>query len=457
MSPATSLKRRSFKASAWTGGVHVAGQVVRLIGNLILARFLMPEAFGLMAVISTVVLALGLLSDIGTGTLVVQSKRGLEQAFLDTAWTLQVIRGFVVWGVGVIVAGGLAVGQSAGWVEPGTVYGDTRLPLLLVVSTFGMVLWGLVSIKGKVAERQLDLRKVSLIDLGAQILTLFVVVTLAVTTRSIWALVIGGLVTATLQCIFSHLLLSGPSTRLRLEREAVRELIGKGKWVMLSSVLAFFAMNGDRLLLGGLVDSASMGLYSIAFGLATIAPSALSNVFARVMYPAFSEVVRDRPQDLARTYRKFQQVTDLLLGLGAGLLFVSSDAVIALLYDSRYHAAGPIFGVLAIGSLGVRILVVEQIYVAMGRTSLLAAAILPRVLVLLIGLPLGHAVWGMDGALAAIVLSQFAHWPLALWFRVQHKLTDWRNDAVLPAAIAVGAVGGWLLTLVIGWIKGYGA
>ena len=65
------------------------GQLLRFIGNLVLARLLTPDAFGLMAVVSTLMLGLNLLSDIGTGPTIIQSPRGAERVFLDTAWTMR--------------------------------------------------------------------------------------------------------------------------------------------------------------------------------------------------------------------------------------------------------------------------------------------------------------------------------------------------------------------------------
>jgi O-antigen/teichoic acid export membrane protein len=156
--------------------------------------------------------------------------------------------------------------------------------------------------------------------------------------------------------------------------------------------------------------------------------------------------VRDRPSELQRIYRRFQQHTDLAVGLVAGLLFVTGRAIIGLLYDARYQDAGQILSILAIGSIGARMLVVEQIYLAMGRTSLLAAAILPRVVILLVGVPVGFSVGGLAGALAAIILSQFAHWPLAIRFRSAQHLGQLRNDLFLPVGISMGFTIGWGLT-----------
>ncbi len=433
------------RATVWAGGGHAMSQIIRLGGNLVLARLLMPEAFGLMAIIAMMLLALELLSDIGTGTIIVQSQRGDDADFQHTAWSLQIIRGFVIWAFALVMAGVLFFGQANGLFAAGTVYGDPMLPPMVAVAGFGMVIGGFVSIKRKLAERRLDLKAVSVIEMAVQVLVLIVMIVAAYQTRSVWALVIGGLVTPTLQCIFSHVFLPGPRARFRLEGAAIRELIGKGKWVLLSSLFGFFAINGDRLLLGGLVDSATLGLYSIAFGLATVAPTVLSTLLAKVIYPAFSEVVRERPADLRATYWRFQQVTDACVGVIAGALFIASHQIIGIMYDARYQAAGHIFAILTIGSIGSRFLVVEQIYVAQGRTSLLAAAITPRVLVLLLGLPIGFSVSGLNGALWAIVLSQFAHWPLAVWFRFESKLNDFRKDIVLPVALLVGGGMGWVL------------
>jgi O-antigen/teichoic acid export membrane protein len=448
-----SLGRRSVRASLWAGGSHVVAQALRLAGNLILTRLLLPEAFGLMAVVSTLLMALNLISDIGSGTVIVQSRRGTEEDFLNTAWTLQIVRGFSIWLFGCLVGVGVAFGEAHGWFRDGTVYDDPRLPLLIAVSAFATVIHGFSSFNSRLAERKLELRRIAAIELGTQLISITVMVVGALLTGSIWALVAGGLLTAALKCAAGHTLLPGPPLRLKLEREAMKELIGKGKWVLVSSLLGCLAMNGDRMLLGGLIDGTTLGLYSIAFGLASIATGAISTILARVVFPAFSEVVRDRPEQLHATYRKFQQTADAVIGLLAGFMFVAAELVIDVLYDPRYHGAGHMFRLLTIGSIGVRFLVTEQIYVAMGRTGLLAAAILPRVVILLVGLPLGYAQAGLDGALTAIVLSNFGHWPLALWFRSRHGLNRWRNDAVLPAAIALGLAAGWLVVWLAGLLQ----
>jgi O-antigen/teichoic acid export membrane protein len=313
----------------------------------------------------------------------------------------------------------------------------------MVATIFSMVLIGFSSVNGKVAERNLDLGKTTTIDLLAQLTSTAAMIAVAAITQSIWALVMGSLLSAGLRCILSHIYLPGPRPRLRMERQALDEFISKGKWVMVSSVLGLIALAGDRLLLSGLFDGTTMGLYSIAFGLASMATSAVTAVFGRIMLPSFSEVVRERPSELQETYRKFQQLTDLAVGGLGSFMFMAAPAIIGILYDHRYQGAAEIFAMLAIGAVGSRFLVAEQIYVAMGRTALLPASIFPKVLVLLAGLPLGYYLNGLHGSLVAIVASSFVQWPIAIWFRHQHGLNQWRNDIVLPFAVAAGLSLGW--------------
>ena len=439
----SSLRSRALRAGAWAGGGHVSGQLLRLIGNLFLTRLLLPEAFGLMATISALMLTLNLIFDVGSGPVIVQSKRGSDPTFLNTAWTLQIIRGLVIWSFAIVVALGIAYGQAHDAFKEGSVYDDERLPWLMVATIFSMVLIGFGSVNGKVAERNLDLGKTTTIDLLAQLTSTAVMIAIAAITQSIWALVMGSLLSAGLRCILSHIYLPGPRPRFRMERKALDEFISKGKWVMVSSVLGLIALAGDRLLLSGLFDGTTMGLYSIAFGLASMATSAVTAVFGRIMLPSFSEVVRERPSELPETYRKFQQLTDLAVGGLGSFMFMAAPAIIGILYDHRYQGAAEIFAMLAIGAVGSRFLVAEQIYVAMGRTALLPASIFPKVMVLLAGLPLGYYLNGLQGSLVAIVASSFVQWPIAIWFRHKHGLNHWRNDIVLPFAVAAGLSLGW--------------
>ena len=123
--------------------------------------------------------------------------------------------------------------------------------------------------------------------------------------------------------------------------------------MFLSSILGFLAGNADRFLLAGFVDSATLGIYSIAFTIVSSIAQILTRIFSDVSLPALSEVTRERPFDLKLSLYRFHIATASFTYICAGLLIVSGNTLIGLLYDRRYEQAGWMLDVLAVGLLSV--------------------------------------------------------------------------------------------------------
>ena len=87
------LKKVATQGAYWTIANYGLSQALRFGSNLILTRLLFPDLFGLMSLVNVIIMGLGLFSDIGVGTSIIRSKRGNDPDFLNSAWTMQVIRG----------------------------------------------------------------------------------------------------------------------------------------------------------------------------------------------------------------------------------------------------------------------------------------------------------------------------------------------------------------------------
>jgi len=290
------------------------------------------------------------------------------------------------------------------------------------------------------------------INIVSQIVAAIAMMAVAWLFHSIWALVAGAVVTGAVRCWLGHVALPGHREKFRLVPSATAELLGNGKWIFLSSMLGFAAINGDRLLLGGLIDKHDFGLYTVAFMLVNMLQVVASTLCVNVAYPAVAEVFRDRPRDLARTLGKFQWLYDGIVVFLAGLLMTAGPAIIHVLYDARYQGAGWIMVVLAVGAIGLRYQVTEQAYQAMGHPQFVTLASFIRLVALGLGILVGHHFWGVVGAVAGIALSQYAAWPLAWWFSARHGAFTWRSEAVFIPAVAGGALVGWLASLALAWL-----
>ena len=93
------LKARSIRGTGFVGLSFVAQNALRLGGNLVLTRILFPEAFGLMALVQIVITGLTMFSDMGIRVSIIKDARGEDPVYLDTAWTLQILRGALLWAI----------------------------------------------------------------------------------------------------------------------------------------------------------------------------------------------------------------------------------------------------------------------------------------------------------------------------------------------------------------------
>src|SRR6056297_1188757 len=103
-----SMKGRAVRSTGFTI-IKIGGHnFLRLVSNLALTRLLFPEAFGIMAIVQVVLVGVAMFSDFGIKGSIVQDERGDDPDFLNTAWTFQILRGFVLGTVVLLAAGPIA-------------------------------------------------------------------------------------------------------------------------------------------------------------------------------------------------------------------------------------------------------------------------------------------------------------------------------------------------------------
>jgi O-antigen/teichoic acid export membrane protein len=308
---------------------QVGAQLLRLVSNLVLSRLLFPEAFGTMAIVFLFVAAVEQVSNLGIQASLVRHPRGEQPALRDTAWTVQIARGLVLWMAGAALAPLVAA-----------LYREPAFRALLPAASFGAVLMGLTSTKLLLLTRRLELGRRVAIELAGQAVALLGMLSLAWGHRSVWVLVAGGLVNQAAVAVLSHVWIPGPRDRLAWDTEAARELLSFGKWVFASSGLSFLANQMDVALLGRLVPAGVLGVYSIG----TILPNLLRDLLGRlgssVLMPALSESDRESRAILRARYAAARRVmlpAGLLLALGVAVV---APAFFGKLYDPRYADAG---------------------------------------------------------------------------------------------------------------------
>jgi O-antigen/teichoic acid export membrane protein len=394
--------------------------------------------FGVMAVANTLIIGLQLCSYLGVQHNIIQSSLGDERIFLDTAWTLQILRGTLVWVLALSLSVVLYFINQAGLVSIGSAYADSSLPAIIAALSFSALISGFDSTKLATASRHMAVGQLTMIELGVQVLSLLTMIIFALVKPSIWALVIGTLVGTLAKTLISHFFLSGEHNQIAWESRSIKELFGFGKWILLTTLMGYFVRNGDKLILAGLISSQLLGIYTIAIFVNNAMQTITSAWASSVALPVLSRVHRERPAELIKVYYKLRLPFDILTLFLCGFLFNAGYILIEVLYDSRYESAGHMIEVLAIGLLGSRTFIAEQCYFAVGKSKLsVPMNVLQLVAIFGLLIP-AYQYFGMEGALYVIASSILFTLPLTWFLMKRLDLLDWKLELITLPALLVG-------------------
>lgn len=392
----SSVKQLAVRGAVWTIASYGLSQVLRLGSNLILTRLLVPEMFGLISLVYVFITALHLFSDVGIGTSLILNKRGEEPDFLNTAWTLQVCRGVILWFCTLLLAWPIA-----------HLYQQPQFLWLIPVVGLGTVISGFNSTSVFTLNRNMAFRPLAIFELSGQLTGIVVMIVWAWFSPTIWAILMGSFASQILQLIWSHYWNSSSPHRFMLNQEVVREILSFGKWIFVSTALTFFAEQADRLILGKLLTLDMLGVYGVALTLADLPRSVTLALSSKVMFPAISKLA-DLPRETLRAkILKNRQPILIVLAVGLTALVSFGDVAIKILYDQRYIKAAWMLPILALG-IWPRVLCntgTEQILFAIGKIQYPAFGQLLRFLWTSIGLWVGFSTAGLLGAIVAVALN----------------------------------------------------
>jgi O-antigen/teichoic acid export membrane protein len=381
----------------------------------------LPELFGLVGLAYVFIVGINLFSDIGLGPSIIQNKRGEDPEFLNTAWTLQVIRSFFVWICLIIITKPVA-----------SFYGDDRLLWLIPVIGINSLIGGFNSTATSSLNRQMAVKRVVIFELGIQIVSTTVMIVWAWFDRSIWAIVAGGFTGALMEVVWSHFLIPGKSNRFAWDKEAVKEIFSYGKWIFLSTILFFLCSQADRLILGKIFTLTMLGIYGIAFTLGDMPRQVIIAISARVIFPSIS-MLADLPREELRA-KILNNRKLILIPLAVGLaIFVSfGDQLILTLYSKEYEAASWMMPILALGIWHTTISsMMGGCLLAVGKSQFPAMGNLLTFVNLCISIPLAYHLKGNLGAVIAIAVGDLPTYAVINYGLWREGLTCFWQDIQL--------------------------
>ncbi len=427
------LETTAMRATVWTVADYGFSMALRVVNSVVLTHLLMPESFGLMTLVTTLVVGISLISDIGLGPSVIQSPRGDEPVLLNTAWTIQVLRGLGIFVVSLLMAWPMSL-----------FYHEHRLLWLLPALGVNIVINSFNSTNLLSMSRHMGVRRLFLLDITTQIFSLIVTATCAWFYPSVWALVIGVILSGIYRLAMSYYrpLIPGIRNSFCWDKECVHSLVHFGKWILLATAFYFFASQADRLILGKYIPFALLGVYGIAYSVSDIPRAVISAFAQKVGYPFIAKMIHLPIPEFRKVFLHYRFRALLAGALMLCLMVHLGGPLVKKMYDHRYHGAAWMVPILALGlwhtmlyattmpalfSLG------KSRYAAIGNASYCFAVIA--------AIPLGFHFFGMPGAVVAVAAGDLPLYFVTVTGASKEGVSTWRQDlmatGVFVALLAV--------------------
>jgi O-antigen/teichoic acid export membrane protein len=392
---AVSLKQQVSYGIKWTSVSIILVRALRFLTTVVLARLLVPEMFGLIAMANVAIDTMALSRQIGLGPAYIHKRfpdpaqrRRAESTIFVTALAMNLA----------LLAGCYLFAPAiAGFFDTG------ELATVLRAMAFSFPIGTLQTVPNVVMMKRLEFGKIAASELVSAAVYSLVGVSLAFLGFGIWSLVIAQLVSRFISGIV-FMVLARWVPRFAFEPAIARDLFSYGKFIWAFTV--FTAVGGvvDRVFVGKLWGSADLGYYHIAFNMCHLSGLLFAILMEKVTFPAYAKL-RHEPGRLRNAVTNTVSTVSLVAVPIAFGLIALSERLIATIFGEKWLPAAPLINVLAFhGLINALSPVSSNVLKATGRPNILMnLAVVHHILKLALLFLLKDL--GMSGIALAVVLS----------------------------------------------------
>lgn len=327
LSDEPALTARVARGAAWIFGAGLFARLLGTINTIVVARLLVPEDIGLVAVATIAMQLLQGLSDIGVSQAVVKFQNA-DRDDLNTLFTLSVMRGLMI---GLVLA--LAAPVMGGFYEDPRMVG-----VFLAVAAFPIIA-GFINPKFYEFERDLKFSREFIATALNKLAGVFVSITIAFVFRTYWAIILGLLAGVVTQLFLSYAMRPFAP---RLSFKSLRKVFGFSGWLTGVSFLAALNNKLDVPILARLTGGAGAGFYFMGFQLSEMATAQIGWPLTRAIYPGLSSMQGEVERMRAAFLRGVAALGAFAMPGAFGFAFVAHDLVALLLGDKWAATAGVI-------------------------------------------------------------------------------------------------------------------
>lgn len=289
------LGKQVSSALRWSAGLRAMGQVVSWAISLIVIRLLAPEAYGLMAITWAVIAFLAQMNELGIGPALIQRVDLTERVKQQALGVVTVLNfGFYA-----------LLYTTVPFVAD--FYNEPELVDLIRIVSLVLPLGTLQVVPRAMLAKKLDFKSIGMIELVSNFAGGVATLAAAWAGLGVWSLAIGNLVIYS--CLAIGFNIASPFLRMPVFRlEGAGQLVRFGGLVTVDRLLWFFYSRADVFIIGKLLGTEVLGVYSVAMHLASLPLQRINSLLNEVALPAFASV----QSDLQRARRYLRKALRLI-------------------------------------------------------------------------------------------------------------------------------------------------
>ncbi len=331
------IKEKAVFGMIWTAAEKFGSMVMAFISNLILARLLLPEDFGVIGMLHIFIAISGAFMMGGFGDAIIQKKNTTHTDYSTVfMWNMVLSVFFYV----IIFISSPAIARF---------YDMPSLCAVLRVYGLVLILVGLSVVQNSILRKELKFKLLSIRNLTASFCGLVVGIVMAFMGFGVWSLVMSALVNQLMNAILVWRLSSWRPS-IVFNKKSFKELFSFGGMMMLTSLVEKIYVNIQGLLIGKWYSANELGYYTQAKKLEDVPTSTLSYIVTNVSFPVFSKFQDDKNMLLYGLRKNIKAITYLNFPLCILLLVIASP-LIELLYGAKWNSSVPYFQLLCLSGL----------------------------------------------------------------------------------------------------------
>jgi lipopolysaccharide exporter len=435
-SESDSFKTKVKKGTVWTIGLTVWTRAIGIVTSVVVTRLLNPDDFGLMAIATAIVAIMTGITATGFNTALIQ-KQNATELFLDSAWTMELIKGLVLFGL---------LFFSAPIIS--TYYADKSLVIMLRVLGFTFLLKGIENIGVVWFRKNLDIRKEFMLNAIPDLFYFIVVLVLAFYLRSVWALIIATVLSVMIKTIFSYAI-HPYRPKIEINTSHFRELFSFGKWILGSSIVVMARTHGVSLFIAKYFNVGILGIYNRGTVFSQKIFNELTRTLWKIGFPAFSKLSLDIEKFRIVFLIALKLITTIGFPMAIGL-YVLSPEIIKYLLTEKWNTIIPIIQLLALSAIpGFIQTPVGISYQSLGKPATnTKLAIINLVLFIALIYPVAIR-FGIEGIIIVSLLCNLIILPIG-WIKLSRILVINTSDfinSIIPQLIIATLMGLALIIL----------